>query len=215
MLRSVNVGRTPRVVGQLRSTPNSTFTIDFYASAESKQIGTFFVAEGERWVGSIVVITNEFGDAAFSTEVADVVLGEFVTATATNNSNSTSEFSSPVLVRGRGRKTITPPPRPGRAASTKEDDEAALVAIMAEWTSGRSVSEQVVDLGSGETSHTQSTTYEVVRTTEGETSMVRDDGQPDLITGLSSSDWFFAKLGEDITDEEVGDGLPDDVSALL
>jgi hypothetical protein len=100
VLTSAIFGSTTRVAGQLRSTPNSTFRIDFYANTAADPSG---FGEGERWLGTITVKTSddEFGTAGFSTEVADAVVGEFITATATNAAGSTSEFSSALVVRGR------------------------------------------------------------------------------------------------------------------
>lgn len=99
VIRSAIAGNTTRIAGQLRSTPQSTFTIDFYASAEPDPSGA---GEGERWLGSIQVTTNELGVAGFSIKSGTVKLGEYVTATATNHTGSTSEFSNAEFVRGRG-----------------------------------------------------------------------------------------------------------------
>jgi M6 family metalloprotease-like protein len=136
VLRSASVGGTPRVSGQLRSTQDSTFTIDFYASAELKQIGEFFVVEGERWVGSAVVTTNEFGVAGFSTTIAEVVRYELMTATATNSAGSTSEFSGPIFVGGGGRERVTRPPRPN---STNSSDTESF-PLFVEGSSGEEAS---------------------------------------------------------------------------
>ena len=97
-ITSAVLGNTTRVSGQLRSTPNSTFIIDFYASSSAGPLGS---GEGERWLGSIAVTTSDdkFGTAGFSTEIASAVVGEYITATATNINGSTSEFSNTRVVR--------------------------------------------------------------------------------------------------------------------
>ena len=98
VITSANVANATRVAGQLRSTPNSTFIIDFYASTAADPTG---FGEGERWLGFIEVTTSDLGVAGFSTEVANAVVDEFISATATNAAGSTSEFSNARLVRGR------------------------------------------------------------------------------------------------------------------
>ncbi len=78
--------------GTLTSTPNTNFTIDFYASATADGSG---FGEGEIYLGAAVVTTNASGLAAF--EYSPSVLlpsADLLTATATNPSGSTSEFSS-------------------------------------------------------------------------------------------------------------------------
>lgn len=87
-----------RVSGQLRSTPSSTFIIDFYANAEADPSG---FGEGGRWLGFIEVTTNELGVAGFSTQVDNASADEFISAAATNAAGSTSEFSNARIVRGR------------------------------------------------------------------------------------------------------------------
>jgi hypothetical protein len=87
-----------RVVGQLWSTPGSTFTIDFYAGAAADPSG---FGEGQRWLDAILVTTDADGFANINHEIAGVLVDEFITATATNANGSTSEFSNARVVRGR------------------------------------------------------------------------------------------------------------------
>ena len=116
-ITSANSANATRVAGQLRSTPNSTFIIDFYASTAADPTG---FGEGERWLGFIEVTTSDLGVAGFSTQVADAVVDEFISATATNAVGSTSEFSNARVVRGR-------PERDGgrRPPFTAADEPAA------------------------------------------------------------------------------------------
>ena len=51
------------VAGKLRSTPGTSFTIDFYASAAADPSGH---GEGERWLGSMVVTSNPAGITNFA-----------------------------------------------------------------------------------------------------------------------------------------------------
>ena len=91
-------GATTRVVGSLNSTPDTTFTLDFYASSEADPSG---YGEGERWLDSAVVTTEAEGNASFDLLLAAAtVSGKVITATATDPHGNTSEFSgADVLTR--------------------------------------------------------------------------------------------------------------------
>jgi len=91
-LTIVRTGSQTRVTGTLKSKPSTTFTVDFYASA-SRDIT--LNGEGERWLGFAVVTSDANGTAPINNAVlnAATVDGEFITATATDPSGNTSEFS--------------------------------------------------------------------------------------------------------------------------
>ncbi len=79
------------VQGFLVSTPNTTFTVQFFANATLDPSGS---GEGERYLGEATVTTNSFGLAIFSANVPGTVsTGQYVTATATDPAGNTSEFS--------------------------------------------------------------------------------------------------------------------------
>jgi hypothetical protein len=82
-----------RVQGTLRSTPNSTFTIEFFANE-----GGPADAEGAAYVGSTTVRTDGSGRATFTVDLPAVARRTTITATATNAGGSTSEFSAGVAV---------------------------------------------------------------------------------------------------------------------
>jgi hypothetical protein len=86
------------VTGTLHSAPNTTYTLDFYASATADPSG---YGEGQRYLGSVVVKTDGSGNFLFVGELPAVTTrGEVVTATATNQSTGdTSEFSAALIVR--------------------------------------------------------------------------------------------------------------------
>jgi titin len=88
-------GQTTTVVGTLLSTPNTTFTLEFFANDPSD------CDEGASFLGSIPVTTDADGQANF-TAVLDVAvaLGQFITATATDAGGNTSEFSACQEVTG-------------------------------------------------------------------------------------------------------------------
>ena len=94
----VTTGSTSRITGSLSSTPNTTFTLDFYANATADPSGN---GEGERYLGAGTVTTDADGFVAFDMILsASTAAGEIVTATATDPAGNTSEFSSrlPVAV---------------------------------------------------------------------------------------------------------------------
>jgi uncharacterized repeat protein (TIGR01451 family) len=84
------------VEGQLQSTPNSSFTIDFYANNSADPSG---FGQGQRYIGSATVTTNPSGVASFTKSLMTTIsAGELITATATDRNNNTSEFSSATSV---------------------------------------------------------------------------------------------------------------------
>jgi 3-dehydroshikimate dehydratase len=82
--------------GSLASRPNQTFTIEFFANHQLNAAG---FAEGEVYLGSVQATTNASGNATFSLSITgsdplrDGSTTGYFTATATNASGSTSEFS--------------------------------------------------------------------------------------------------------------------------
>jgi hypothetical protein len=96
--RSLPKGRT-LVIGKLHSTPNTTFTLDFYASATADPSG---FGEGQRYLGFVVVTTDANGDAKFQVVLsAATTPGEVLSATATNAiTGDTSEFSAVRIILG-------------------------------------------------------------------------------------------------------------------
>jgi hypothetical protein len=80
-------------LGTLHGTPNTAFTIDFYANAAPELDG---YGPGQRWLGSTTAITDASGNATFKAGgLAGSVPGEWISATATGSSG-TSEFSQDV-----------------------------------------------------------------------------------------------------------------------
>ncbi|HEX6185118.1 MAG TPA: Calx-beta domain-containing protein [Pyrinomonadaceae bacterium] len=77
--------------GRLDSAPNQTYTVDLYASAACDPSGH---GEGQVYLGPVSATTDAAGTAAFSaTMVVPPSAGTVYTATATDASGSTSEFS--------------------------------------------------------------------------------------------------------------------------
>jgi hypothetical protein len=86
------------IQGVLRSTPNTTFTLQLFADPAADPAGA---AEGQQLLGTFSVTTDAYGFAAFTVTVAgSVPAGQVLTATATDAGNDTSAFSAPVTVSG-------------------------------------------------------------------------------------------------------------------
>jgi CSLREA domain-containing protein len=85
-------GVSTTVAGTLNTTPNSgPFDIELFSNALCDPLGA---GEGETYIGSTSVSTDANGDASFSVTVPTAVAaGRVITATATNPTGSTSEFS--------------------------------------------------------------------------------------------------------------------------
>jgi hypothetical protein len=79
------------IQGQLNSSPNTTFLIQFFANTSCDPSG---FGEGQTFIGSTVVTTDASCNATFSVALATAVTaGQVITATATAPMNNTSEFS--------------------------------------------------------------------------------------------------------------------------
>ncbi len=108
-------GQVIRIAGQLYSTQETHFLVDFYANTQPDDPDGH--GEGERWLGSIRVRTREDGVAAirFDVPLDQAAVGEYITATATRLvdddsdpatepvARDTSEFSLAVQIAGANR----------------------------------------------------------------------------------------------------------------
>ncbi|MEW6128691.1 MAG: C25 family cysteine peptidase [Acidobacteriota bacterium] len=92
---AISGGSNTVIQAALASTPNTIFTVDFYHNATADSSG---YGEGQIYLGSRTVITDDTGNTTFSaTFTPAVAIGRLITATATEN-NNTSEFSLAVAV---------------------------------------------------------------------------------------------------------------------
>lgn len=89
---SATVGGTT-IQGSLQSTAGKTFIVDFYTSA-SKDFSNH--GEGEFHLGSTLVTTDGSGNATINVVIPATPQGTFLTATATDESGNTSEFSAAI-----------------------------------------------------------------------------------------------------------------------
>lgn len=96
----VSSGGQVTLQGTLNSTPNSTFQLDFYANTVCDASG---YGEGEIYLGNVSRTTDASGNVSFNVSYPGTYLPNiFYTATATDASGNTSEFSA--------CKTAFPPP---------------------------------------------------------------------------------------------------------
>jgi hypothetical protein len=76
--------------GTFNGAPGATFAVDFYASAEADVSG---FGEGQIYLRSGSITTDEAGNASFNVSLTGVRRGMVISATATSADGSTSEFS--------------------------------------------------------------------------------------------------------------------------
>ncbi|MCI0465097.1 MAG: PKD domain-containing protein, partial [Gemmataceae bacterium] len=109
------------VQGTLNARPSITHTLQFFANATGD--GTGF-GEGQTLLGTLTVTTDAAGNASFTAPFATLIpAGHFITATATDSTNNTSEFS-------QGLSLVAVNSQPTAAAGTDQSaDEGTTVAF--------------------------------------------------------------------------------------
>ena len=98
LILSVTPGAsTTHVAGILNSTATTSFDVDLYAVPLCQSPPQGYL-QGDAFLGTLVVTTDGSGNASFGTDVPQVLApGQRVTATATDPSGNTSEFSQGLL----------------------------------------------------------------------------------------------------------------------
>ena len=96
------------ITGTLTSTPNTTFTLEFFANDSLDASGN---GEGQISLGDATVTTDDAGQATFIVTVAAALPDQFIIATATDSLGNTSEFSAWIPLTGdfpwHKRDTVT------------------------------------------------------------------------------------------------------------
>lgn len=95
------------VAGSLNSTASSSLTVDLYASPACSSFG---YGEASQWLGSEPLTTNANGNGVFShvfVPSSPVGAGYVITATATDPSGNTSEFSPCTRVASAGTPEVS------------------------------------------------------------------------------------------------------------
>ncbi len=91
LLSACNAGGNTTLLGTLNSTANTQFTLEFFSNASCDDSG---FGEGEILIHTMMVTTDAGGNVTFTANITPAVsVGQTVTATATNPSGNTSEFS--------------------------------------------------------------------------------------------------------------------------
>ncbi len=91
IVTSSTIANDTSVSGTLHSTPGTMFRVELFTDTVCDSSG---FGEGERFLGFVDVTTDASGDASFGGTFANTTpAGSFVTATATDPSGNTSEFS--------------------------------------------------------------------------------------------------------------------------
>ncbi|HXI91908.1 MAG TPA: C25 family cysteine peptidase [Blastocatellia bacterium] len=126
---AVNNGAGTVVLGQINSTPNTTFTIEFFSNPSCDASGN---GEGQTFQGATLVTTAADGNTVFSLTLPFAVpVGQVITASATNNAtHDTSEFSACKNVTAG-----TPLDVEWASASATSFDDGALI----QWQTGLEV----------------------------------------------------------------------------
>jgi hypothetical protein len=108
------------ILGTLNSLANSSLRIEFFSSPACDPSG---YGEGQTYLGATTVATDNGGNGTFDVILPVVNTGSsFLSATATNASNHTSEFSQCVQV--------TPPPVPVLLTEANSNRAIALDSVM-------------------------------------------------------------------------------------
>lgn len=94
---AINNGTNTTIAGTLNSTPNTTFTVEFFASSVRDATG---FGQAENSLDTAIVTTDASGNATFNLSFAQLNDGQWITATATDPNGNTSEFSAAVAVSG-------------------------------------------------------------------------------------------------------------------
>lgn len=87
-------GGLTKIQGTLNSTPNTTFTLEFFSNPACDPTG---YGEGKTFIGSMTTATDNNGNISFTASFGVPASG-FATATATDPNDNTSEFSQCVKV---------------------------------------------------------------------------------------------------------------------
>ena len=104
-------GGNTNIQGSLNSTANTTFRVEFFDNAQCHSSGN---GQGETFIGSADIPTDGSCNATINVALpVNVQSGHVITATATDPTGNTSEFSACVVVNpNAGRISPTPRPRP-------------------------------------------------------------------------------------------------------
>jgi parallel beta-helix repeat protein len=117
-------GMLTTIEGTLNAAVNTTFRLDFFSTATADPSG---FGEGDVYLGSAEVSTDNAGNISFVAALPVMVPeGHFVSATATDASGNTSEFSGTVVVTETVNVNMAPAGTDG-SVTTNEDANYTFV----------------------------------------------------------------------------------------
>jgi CSLREA domain-containing protein len=91
LTEATKIGNSTNIVASLNSTPNTTFYIEFFSNPSCDPSGN---GEGHNLVNATHVTTDNSGNVVFGLNLSNSsISGPFITATATDPTGNTSEFS--------------------------------------------------------------------------------------------------------------------------
>jgi len=88
-----NGGGMTTISGRINSVANKQYRIEFFSNDDIDGSG---YGEGQNFIGFVNATTNGSGDASFSKSLSQIGAGKRVTATATDPTGNTSEFSGAI-----------------------------------------------------------------------------------------------------------------------
>ncbi len=87
---------TTSITGSLSGAPNTTYRVEFFSDPTEDPSG---YGQGQTFLGFANIATNSNGVASFPLDIATTALvGQFISATATDPAGDTSEFSADIFV---------------------------------------------------------------------------------------------------------------------
>ncbi|HET8674715.1 MAG TPA: HYR domain-containing protein [Blastocatellia bacterium] len=139
LISAASSGGSTTIQGSLSSTPNTTFTVEFFSGVVCNAAPPNDFGEGQTFLGSVTITTDATGNRDFTganaiTLPAFAPAGQFVTATATDPAGNSSEFSRCVQVgaqNGGGQQAdlaVVITVSPGSAQTGSEITKTILVS---------------------------------------------------------------------------------------
>lgn len=120
-----NDGTATNIKGTLNENPNTSYLVQFFASAQPDPSG---YGQGKLLIGSTTVQTDDKGNATFSATMPPAAgVGYSVSATATDPAGNTSEFSGDVQVQGQFNLVLTGSATPNPVVAGSELTYTLLV----------------------------------------------------------------------------------------
>jgi len=102
-------GGTVAVTGHLESAANADYVIEFFAIDEADASGH---GQGDRFLGELAVTTDANGQVSFATSLSGNAEDDWLSATATDASGNTSEFSAARSIHIASVTTLASTPNP-------------------------------------------------------------------------------------------------------